>query len=117
MGASGIHLSKDYKLEPLAGTEQEWENSIRTGKVSGDVEHGALYTKDGEPIVGYLGEAHSTPVDHRVFDVEGASFTHYHPDKAFGGTLSMADLKVFSESKLDNLRAVTSHFFQSHGHC
>ena len=111
MGASGIVVTNDkskLKLEPIKGDVGEWENTLRKGETTLDVEHGALFDADGNPIVGYGGDKHTTPVDNRVLTVPDGLFTHYHPDKAFGGTLSMADLKVFAQSKLSELRAVTS---------
>ena len=111
MAGIGIVVTTDkskIKYEPITGGVKDFEDTLRKGEVNPDVEHGALYDADGNPIVGYLGEEHTTPVDNRVLEVENGSFTHYHPDKNFGGTLSMSDLKVFAESKLDSLRAVTS---------
>ena len=111
MGSSGIVVTNDkskIKFEPITGGVNDFENVIRTGKVKADIEHGALYDKDGNPIIGYSGEKHFVPVDSRVLKTVDGSFTHYHPDKAFGGTLSMADLSVFAKSKLSELRAVTS---------
>jgi len=106
-GAKGILVGGDVKREPLIGAVGDFENYIREGG-KGDVEHGALYDANGEPIIGYVGDADSVNVDDRVLNLQDGSFTHYHPDKDFGGTLSMQDLKVFADSQLKELRAVTS---------
>ena len=107
MGATGIQIGNP-NYEPITGVLSEWENSIRRGNSSDTIEHGALFTADGEPIVGYKGEEHQVQVDDRVLNRPGAIFTHYHPNKAFGGTLSMQDLKLFAQSQLGELRAVSS---------
>lgn len=115
MGSTGIVIrggrlgarGGDVQREPLKGTISEWENPLRRREVEPNIEHGALYDENGKPIVGYKGERHSVAVDRRVLDVPNATFTHYHPDKSFGGTLSMQDLKVFSRSNLRELRAVS----------
>ena len=116
MGATGIVIARGgaggkrakIKYEPLAGRIGEFENPYRRGDVEHDIEHGALYTETGEPIVGYQGDRHSVAVDRRVLEVPNATFTHFHPDKSFGGTLSMQDLKVFARSNLKELRAVSN---------
>ena len=111
MGSAGIVIPRnpgDIKREPITGTVSQWENSLRRGELSPDIEHGALFDANGQPIVGYQGERHSVAVDRRVLDMPGATFTHFHPDQSFGGTLSMQDLKVFARSNLGELRAVTN---------
>ncbi len=111
MGATGTYVprtSGKVEYEPITGTLQKWEAGIRRNQVQEDREHGALFDRNGEPIIGYRGTRHSVAVDRRVLDNEGASFTHYHPDRSFGGTLSMQDLKVFASSKLGSLRAVSN---------
>ena len=110
LGKSGIIVTKDkgkIKYEPITNDVHGFEDGLRKGEVSLDVEHGALYDKDGNPIVGYQGNEHSIPVDERLLQVQGGTFTHFHPDKDFGGTLSMADLRTFSKSQLNELRAVS----------
>lgn len=108
-GKSGIYVGEKGSInyEPIKGNVTEFENALRTKQIVPTIEHGALYDKDGNPIVGYQGNEHSIPVDERVMQVDG-TFTHYHPDEHFGGTLSMADLSVFSKSNLNELRAVSS---------
>jgi len=113
MGATGIVIPRPgsargrIQYEPLAGRVSDFENGFRTGEVNSDIEHGALYDAQGNPIVGYRGQAHSVAVDRRVLETPDATFTHLHPDKNFGGTLSMQDLKVFARSNLRELRAAS----------
>ena len=107
MGA-GVYIPRDrskIRLEPITGKIGDFENRFRQGE-GADVEHGALYDANGEPIVGYLGTRHNTPIDERVLNMPGGTFSHFHPDKAFGGTLSLADLSVFAKSQLNEMRAV-----------
>ena len=114
MGSSGRGLvvprrnsSRRLNLEPIRGGINEWENATRRGAES-NIEHGALYDRNGNPVIGYKGDRHSVAIDRRVLNTPGATFTHIHPDKSFGGTLSMQDLKVFARSNLKELRAVSS---------
>lgn len=110
MGATGMYIPREpgqIKMEPITGRVGEWERSIRSGESTQNIEHGALFDKNGEPIVGYQGDRHSVAIDQRVLNSDG-TFTHYHPDRDFGGTLSMADLKVFARSNLSELRAVSN---------
>ena len=114
MGSTGIVVrsrttvnGSGIQREPIKGTISQWENPLRRREVEPNIEHGALYDENGKPIIGYKGERHSVAVDRRVLDTPNATFTHYHPDKSFGGTLSMQDLKVFSRSNLRELRAVS----------
>ena len=109
MGSSGVVVARNagsVQFEPLSGGVRDWENTLRRGEVAPDIEHGALFDRDGNPIVGYRGEPHSVAIDQRVLQSDG-TFTHYHPDRSFGGTLSMQDLKVFARSNLNELRAVS----------
>ena len=106
-GSKGILVGGVVKMEPLSGGVGDFENYLRQGGGNVDVEHGALYDENGEPIVGYLGEEHSVNVDGRVTKTENGTFTHFHPNNDFGGTLSMQDLKVFAKSKLKEVRAVS----------
>lgn len=109
MGSSGIVIPRtpgSVKREPISNNISAWENALRRGDVNPDIEHGALFDKNGNPIVGYQGDRHSVPVEARVLQSDG-TFTHFHPDRSFGGTLSMQDLKVFARSNLSELRAVS----------
>ena len=111
MGATGAYIARNtgkVKLEPLAGTITEWNNSIRSGNRDPEIEHAALYDANGEPIVGYQGDEDSVALDSRVLRVPGGTMTHNHPDDDFGGTLSMADLNVFARSQLKRIEAVSS---------
>ena len=108
MGA-GVYIPRDRSkiaLEPITGRIGDFENRFRQGE-GVNVEHGALYDANGEPIIGYGGTRHATPIDERVLNMPGGTFSHFHPDKAFGGTLSLADLNVFAKSQLGELRAVS----------
>ena len=108
MGATGIVIGGEVKMQPITGKIGDFENTLRKNELLKNNEYGALYNENGEPIIGYIGDKHSVNVDSRVLNSENGSFTHYHPDKDFGGTLSMQDLKVFAMSKLKELRAVSS---------
>ena len=108
MGSTGIVVSSGrVRLEPITGGVSGWENTFRRGENEPNIEHGALFDKDGNPVIGYKGDRHSVAIDQRVLQSDG-TFTHYHPDKSFGGTLSMQDLRVFARSNLNELRAVSS---------
>ena len=113
MGSTGLvvprggRLSGKIKREPITGNMSSWENALRRGEVNPDIEHAALYDRQGNPIVGYQGDRHSVPIEQRVLQSDG-TLTHFHPDQSFGGTLSMQDLKVFAQSNLGELRAVTN---------
>ena len=109
MGAKGLYIPRnpaDIMREPLTGRVGDFENKFREGASGIDIEHGALYAENGEPIVGYKGDEDSTPIDRRVLNTPNGTFSHFHPDENFGGTLSLADLKVFAKSQLGELRAV-----------
>ena len=113
MGSRGLEgtlvIGGPVNLEPITGTLDMWESGIRQGMLANlQQEHGALFTADGEPVIGYGGDEHTIHLDDRVLNLEGGTFTHYHPDPNFGGTLSMADLGVLAQSKLGELRAVSS---------
>lgn len=106
MGASGI-LFGDPNFEPIRGTLQEWESYTRQGNDS-QVEHAALFSANGEPIVGYGGDEHSVAVDKQhITNSQGGILTHIHPNNDFGGTLSMQDVWLFANSDLSELRAVS----------
>lgn len=115
MGATGLYVprpgsagSADIKREPLAGSLGDFENRFRRGQdETTQIEHAALFDANGEPIVGYQGDRHSVALDQRVMQNEGGTLSHFHPDSAFGGTLSMQDLKTFSQSQLGEMRAVS----------
>ena len=112
MGATGVYIPRPgsrakIKREPIKGTMSQWENSIRRGDTSANVEHAAIYDENGEPIVGFKGDRHSVALGQEV-NTPNATLTHYHPDKSFGGTLSMQDLKVFATTDLKEMRAVSS---------
>ena len=106
MGSTGIHVGNP-NYEPITGRLGDFENDFRQGNSNVNIEHAALFDSNGEPIIGYVGERHSVAVDNRALNTPGATLSHFHPDKGFGGTLSMADLKLFSKSQLGELRAVS----------
>ena len=109
MGASGILIKKHPNYEPITGGMADWEGSIRRGDINPDIEHAAYFDKNGNPVIGFRGDEHSVGVDRKhIFDVPGGTMTHYHPNKDFGGTLSMQDLWLFAKSVWDEMRAVTS---------
>lgn len=109
MGASGIVITGSPNYEPITGNMADWESAIRRGDVSPNIEHAAYFDKNGNPVVGFWGDENSVGIDRKhIFDVPGGTMTHYHPDKDFGGTLSMQDLWVFAKSGWDEMRAVTS---------
>lgn len=111
MGATGgivVKESGEVNFEPITSSVSAWESGIRNNEVQANIEHGALFDSNGNPIIGYRGDEHSVAVDNRVLNLTDGSFTHYHPDKTFGGTLSMADLGVFAKSQLKELRAVSN---------
>lgn len=104
VGARGVpSTSGALKRLPVTGTVRDWEN--RTKANQGKVETAAIFNTKGEPLAAFQGNEHSVPFDAKLKDVEGATFTHYHPDKNFGGTLSLQDLKVFAGSKWNEIRA------------
>lgn len=98
---------RQVQLIPMTGTNADFNRQYRSGEVDSSIEYGLLTDENGNPIVGYKGTAHTTPVDSRVFNNQGGIFTHYHPNNNFGGTLSMADLRVFAQSGLKEVQAVS----------
>lgn len=115
MGATGLYVPRpgsagaaEIAREPLSGSLGDFENRFRRGNdETTRIEHAALFSDNGEPIVGYQGDRHSVPLDQRVLNNPGATLSHFHPDTAFGGTLSMQDLKLFAKSQLGEMRAVS----------
>lgn len=116
-GATGILIGGDVERFPLAGTnltldkaeyrqgkEFEQNDLIKSLSDGGTKEYGVLLDADGVPYMAYKGEEHSVHIGDEVLN-SGGTFTHYHPDKDFGGTLSIQDLKVFAKSNLKELRA------------
>lgn len=91
------------KQRPVTGSLTEWERSTRNGEDS-NFEQIAFFTKEGDPITGFMGSRHSVAFDPKYAD-NGNIATHNHPDNDFGGTLSMQDLKVFANTGLSELRA------------
>ena len=109
MGASGILITSEPNFEPITGDMGDWESALRRGDVNPNIEHAAYFDKNGNPVIGFEGDEHSVGIDRKhIFDVPGGTMTHYHPDKDFGGTLSMQDLWLFAKSGWDEMRAVTS---------
>ena len=114
MGATGAYIPKPgtkaaraIRREPIKGNINEWENSLRRGDIELDREHAALYDKDGKPIVGFQGDRHSVAIGKEINNPDGVTMTHYHPDKSFGGTLSMQDIRVFATTPIREIRAVS----------
>lgn len=106
MGSVGIVFGTP-QYEPVTGTLRDWERYIRQGNNS-DIEHAALFSQTGEPIIGYKGDEHSVTLDkEHITNSQGGILTHIHPDNDFGGTLSMQDLSMFANSDLSELRAIS----------
>ena len=106
MGASGILIGGDFRHIPVTSSLKENELYTRSGADS-KVESAIFFNAQGEPITGFIGDAHSVHIDPRYLDIPGGIMTHNHPDNDFGGTLSMQDLKVFSKSQLGEIRAIS----------
>lgn len=105
----GIVASKDANRLPITQGLREWEARSRReaerGVGQGKVETAAIFDSNGNPVTAYLGDRHSVAFEPRMLNVQGATFTHLHPDNNFGGTLSLQDLKVFARSQWSELRA------------
>ena len=112
----GIKVGGNVRMLPIAqgnttvaDLERDWMN--RTGSVfsRGDREYAVVYDPNsGEIPVVYEGDRHSVNVRPLDTEREGATLTHFHPDRRFGGTLSTQDLRMFTNSQLAEIRAVTS---------
>lgn len=111
MASAGVHASNDVRRLPIEQGLREWEARSRReaerGVGEGKVETAAIFDNDGNPITAYLGDRHSVGFEPKMLNVEGATFTHLHPDNNFGGTLSLQDLKVMARSKWSELRATS----------
>ena len=117
MGSAGVNLvgaGGDVTMFPIAqgkntvkDVEASWRNGTN-GFGSPDVEYATVYDpKSGEISVVYQGDRHSVNVRASEGDKEGFTLTHFHPDKNFGGTLSITDIKTLTSTKLGEVRAVT----------
>lgn len=106
---SGIHPTSNPNILPITQTIREWERRVQNqGIGGGKVETAAVFDANGNPIGAYIGNRHSVGFRPTDLDLEGVTFTHFHPDKNFGGTLSMQDLKMFAQSKWKEMRAYTA---------
>lgn len=106
MGASGILLGGPFQQIPVRGNLGENESYTRGGADS-KTESAIFFNAQGEPITGFAGDEHSVHIDPRYLQTPGGVMTHNHPDNDFGGTLSMQDLKVFANSQLGEIRAIS----------
>ena len=103
-----VASAKNARPLPIEGSIRDWENRVQNqGIGGGNVETAAVFDRNGNPLGAYLGERHSVSFRPQDLQIEGATFTHFHPNPSFGGTLSLQDLKVFARSKWDEIRAYT----------
>lgn len=109
MGSSGLSVaSKPVKYFPVGGAssvadyeEKNWTEGFgRKGK-----EKAVLFTNSGEPIVGIYGRSSGGMSVPGRYLQDGNILSHTHPDKNFGGTLSLTDLKTFAKTGLSEIRA------------
>lgn len=114
MANNGIRKGGNVRHLPITDRIGDWESRTRREASQnvggGNVEVGALFDKDGNPIDAFLGQRHYVNVDTNKFnnpETEDATFTHFHPDSKFGGTFSMADISVFATTNWGEMRAYT----------
>lgn len=112
MGDKGLVIDENAELLPITDGLKEFEirnyKQAKTAIGGGKIEIGAIFDSDGNPIVGFKGKNDHVSFPSRYLEVENGTFTHFHPDKYFGGTLSMTDLKTFAKSKWGELRATSA---------
>ena len=64
-----------------------------------------IFDKNGTALAGFTGGSGSVSIRGNTLQYEGAEGYHNHPG-SFGGTLSLTDLKTFSQSKWSSITAV-----------
>ena len=112
MGASGLKSGGNVKMLPIAqgdttvrDFERAWADERGFKK---DIEYAIVYDPKNPNIgVMYEGNYHGVSVRPEELDKSGWTVTHYHPGNRFGGTLSMQDVRFFTNSQLGEVRAVT----------